>query len=321
MPETAIITGALGQDAYYLSKQLLEKGYRVVGLVRRSSTAQQRVEQLQRDVPGLEIVYGDVTDLSSVMAFVKETQPTRVFNLAAVSFVPASWENPSLVIEVNTKGMLNVLEAVRAVAPEAHVAQASTSEMFGDHGRVTLSELSPLRPRSIYGASKVQAHHLCEIYRRSYGLFVSSVMMFNHESPRRPEHFVTRKITSWAARAAAGMEEGPLELGNLSAYRDWGFAGDYMRGMIAALDAEEPRDYVLATGTAHPIHEVIAIACEAVGVHPNFVSVPTAKRPWDVEYLRGDARKARMELGWVPKVSFEELITMMVMEDLRALNG
>jgi len=316
----SLVTGIAGQDGYYLAKHLLERGDEVRGLARRSSTSEARIVGLCRELPGLKIEYGDITDSGSVADLVQRFRPDRVFNLAAISFVPASWENPAQVVEVNAKGLINVLAAVRSFAPEARVAQASTSEMYGDvdHGRM-LSEDSPMHPRSVYGAAKLFAHNACDIYRESYGMYISSLISFNHESPRRPEHFVTRKVTSWAARVAGGSTE-RLALGNLDAYRDWGFAGDYMRGMMLALEAPEPADYVLATGEMHSIKELVAAACRTAGIDflkefGPLVSDPTLVRPHDVNRLCGDPDRAKRVLGWEPEVGFDDLIAMMVHAD------
>lgn len=323
-----LILGALGQDGYYLTEHLLRMGHAVTGFVRRSTTAQERVAALQRQMGGLEIEYGDVTDSGSVASVVQRLQPERVFNLAAISYVPASWENPAQVIESNAKGVINVLEAVRSFAPDAHVAQASTSEMFGnergyDFRRreyIGLNERSPMHPASIYGASKLLGHNACEIYRQSYGLYVSSVIMFNHESPRRPEHFVTRKVTRWAALTAAGKTTEPLRLGNLQASRDWGYAGDYMVGMAKALDATKAQDYVLATGVQHSIADLITVATETAGITDFKVeSTPANLRPHDLQSLLGDASTAREQLGWAPTVTFEELIANMTRYDMESL--
>ena len=313
---TALITGITGQDGSYLAELLLEKGYRVVGMTRRSSTvAHERIAHL---VDRIELVAGDLLDQNSLDAVVRDTAPDEVYNLAAQSFVPASWSQPVLTGEFDALGVTRLLDAVRRFAPTARFYQASSSEMFGRVTESPQSEATAFRPRSPYGVAKVYGHLITVNYRESYGLFAVSGIAFNHESPRRGLEFVTRKVTDAAARISLSLAS-ELHLGNLEAERDWGFAGDYVEGMWRMLQASEPRDYVLATGVAHSVRELCAIAFNAVGLDyaDHVVTDRSLARPAEVDQLLGDASWARRELGWQPRTTFEQLVAGMVEADLR----
>ncbi|MCP3916381.1 MAG: GDP-mannose 4,6-dehydratase [bacterium] len=313
-PRRALITGITGQDGSYLAELLLGKGYEVYGLVRRASS--QRHERIESIRARLHLIAGDLLDPSSLMSALAKARPHEVYNLAAQSFVPTSWSEPVSTAEVTALGVTRLLEALRAVAPEARFYQASTSEMFGK-APAPQSETTPFHPRSPYGVAKVYGHWATVNCRESYGTFAVSGILFNHESPRRGYEFVTRKITSSAARIHLGLEE-QVRLGNLEACRDWGFAGDYVRAMWLMLQQDEPRDYVIATGITHSVEELCAAAFGALGrdwrehveVDPEFL------RPAEVDHLIGDSTRAREELGWKPEVSFEELIARMVEHDV-----
>ncbi len=314
----ALVTGITGQDGSYLAEFLLEKGYRVVGLVRRSSNPNySRIEHL---LDRIELVQGDLTDLPSLMAVMEKYKPDEVYNLAAQSFVPASWEQPVLTTEVNAVGVTRLLEAIRRVHPRARFYQASTSEMFGQVREVPQNENTPFYPRSPYGVSKVYGHWITVNYRESYGLYAVSGILFNHESPRRGLHFVTRKVTHGVARIKLGLAN-ELRLGNLEAKRDWGYTGDYVRAMWLMLQQDEPEDFVIGTGEAHSVRELCEVAFSHVGLdYRDYVVVdPRFFRPAEVNILLADPSKARAKLGWQPRVSFEELIQMMVDADLERL--
>ena len=314
----ALITGITGQDGSYLAELLLEKGYEVFGLVRRSSVKKyDRIEMLVDDI---ELVEGDLTDQTSLDHIVQSVQPDEVYNLAAQSFVPVSWNQPVLTGDVTALGVIRILEAVRKHRPQAKFLQASSSEMFGKVQETPQTEKTPFYPRSPYGVAKVFGHYITVNYRESHGIFACSAMGFNHESPRRGVEFVTRKVTHQVAKIKCGLAK-KLLMGNLDSKRDWGFAGDYVRGMWMMLQQAEPDDYVLATGKTHSIRELLEAAFSAAGLHwEKYVEVdPKFIRPAEVDYLCGDATKAREKLGWEPEVSFQELIRMMVEADLEAV--
>jgi GDPmannose 4,6-dehydratase len=314
----ALITGVTGQDGSYMAELLLSKGYEVFGIVRRSSVKKfDRIEALMDDI---ELVEGDLTDQSSLDSVIHSVQPDEVYNLAAQSFVPVSWNQPVLTGDVTGLGVIRVLEAIRKHRPQAKFLQASSSEMFGKVRETPQTEKTPFHPRSPYGVAKVFGHYITVNYRESYGLFACSAMGFNHESPRRGMEFVTRKVTHQVARIKCGHAK-KLSMGNLDAQRDWGFAGDYVRAMWMMLQQPEADDYVLATGKTHSIRELLEAAFGAVGLDwEEYVEIdPKLIRPAEVEFLCGDATKAREKLGWEPQVGFEELIKMMVEADLEAV--
>ena len=320
MEKTALITGITGQDGSYLAELLLEKGYRVVGMTRRTST--QVHERIEHIVDQVEIVSGDLLDQSSITTIVRDVRPDEIYNLAAQSFVPASWAQPVLTGEFTALGVTRVLEAIRHADTAIRFYQASSSEMFGKVVESPQTETTPFYPRSPYGVAKVYGHWICVNYRESYGLYACSGMLFNHESPRRGKEFVTRKITDGAARIKLGLAR-ELRLGNLEAQRDWGFAGDYVRAMWLMLQQERADDYVVATGRAHSVRDFVRVAFEAAGLgsfEPYVVVDPAFVRPAEVDVLVGDAGKARRELTWAPQVGFEELVAMMVEADLRRLS-
>jgi GDPmannose 4,6-dehydratase len=311
----ALITGITGQDGSYMAELLLSKGYQVFGLIRRSSVKKfDRIESLMDDI---ELVEGDLTDQSSLDTVIHSVQPDEVYNLAAQSFVPVSWNQPVLTGDVTGLGVIRILEAIRKHRPHAKLLQASSSEMFGKVRERPQTERTPFYPRSPYGVAKVFGHYITVNYRESYGMFACAAMGFNHESPRRGLEFVTRKVTHQVARIKCGLAS-KLMMGNLDAQRDWGFAGDYVRAMWMMLQQSEPDDYVLATGVTHSIRELLEVAFGAAGLDwKKHVEVdPKLIRPAEVEFLCGDATKAREKLGWRPEVSFEQLIKMMVEADL-----
>jgi GDPmannose 4,6-dehydratase len=313
--KTALITGITGQDGSYLAEFLLEKGYRVVGMVRRSSLAQfERISHLQGKI---ELVQGDLLDPFSLVSVLKEANPDEVYNLAAQSFVPTSWAQPVLTSEFTAIGVTKLLEAIRLVNPGIRFYQASSSEMFGKVRETPQTELTPFYPRSPYGVSKVYGHYITVNYRESYDLFACSGILFNHESPRRGLEFVTRKVTDGVARIKLGMSE-ELRLGNLDARRDWGFAGDYVEAMWLMLQQPKPDDFVIATGEAKSVRELVEAAFGAVDLDwQRYVKIDKAfLRPAEVDLLVGDPSKAKSELGWKPKVTFEQMISMMVEADL-----
>jgi GDPmannose 4,6-dehydratase len=320
MRKTALITGITGQDGSYLAELLLEKGYRVVGMTRRTSTeVHERIEHIVDDV---EIVSGDLLDQSSIQSIVAQTRPQEVYNLAAQSFVPASWEQPVLTGEFTALGVTRMLEAIRHVDPSIKFYQASSSEMFGKVVEVPQNEKTPFYPRSPYGVAKVYGHWITVNYRESYGLFACSGILFNHESARRGKEFVTRKITDGVARIKLGLSK-QLRLGNLDAQRDWGYAGDYVRAIWQMLQTDTADDYVIATGRTHSVRDFVRIAFEAAGLgsyEPYVIVDPRFVRPAEVDALVGDAAKAREKLGWAPEVSFEELVEMMVRSDIDHLS-
>jgi GDPmannose 4,6-dehydratase len=315
----ALITGITGQDGSYLAELLLEKGYEVHGMVRRASTEKfDRIEHLRERV---ELHQGDLLDHRSLTDTLKAARPDEIYNLAAMSFVGLSWIQPVLTAEFSGVGVARLLETVREVAPEARFYQASSSEMFGKVREVPQTELTPFHPRSPYGVAKIYGHFITVNYRESYGLHATSGILFNHESPRRGREFVTRKITWHAAAIKAGMAD-TLALGNLDAERDWGYAEDYVEAMWRMLQQDEPGDYVVATGKAHSVRDCVQIAFEHVGLDPEGHVVVDERylRPAEVDHLIGDATKAREQLGWEPKTSFEEMIRFMVDSDLAQLS-
>lgn len=317
---TALITGITGQDGSYLAELLLEKGYEVAGIVRRSSTVNfERIAHIQDQ---LELVQADLTDEVSIIDAVRETEPDEVYNLAAQSFVQPSFNQPVLSGQVTGLGVTRVLDAVRKLVPEARFYQASTSEMFGHARAVPQDEETPFHPRSPYGVAKVYGHWITVNYRESYGLHASSGILFNHESPRRGHEFVTRKITHAVAQIARGSTE-PLLLGNLDAERDWGYAGDFAEAMWLMLQQDEPDDYVIATGETHSVRELCQIAFAHVGrnYEDHVVVDPKFFRPAEARQLVGDASKAARVLGWTPRTSFGDLVRLMVDADMMLLDG
>jgi GDPmannose 4,6-dehydratase len=318
MAKTALITGISGQDGSYLAEFLLDKGYRVVGTVRRSSAPNLwRIEHLLDKV---ELRPADLLDQLSIVRLVEDVQPDELYNLAAMSFVPASWDTPLLTGEFNSQGVTRVLEAIRQVKPDTRFYQASSSEMYGKVRAVPQSEDTPFHPRSPYGVSKVFGHYITVNYRESYGMFACSGILFNHESPRRGLEFVTRKVTDGVARIKLGLADSLL-LGNLDARRDWGFAGDYIKAMWLMLQQATPDDFVVATGETHPVRELVQIAFQHVGLDwEKYVKVdPRFLRPAEVDLLIGDPTKARTQLGWQQDVDFPGLVTMMVDADVARL--
>jgi GDPmannose 4,6-dehydratase len=318
MPRTALITGITGQDGSYLAELLLEKGYRVVGVVRRASTENfARIDHLRGRI---ELRQADLLDQLSLITLMQDVAPEEIYNLAAQSFVPTSWNQPCLTAEFDAVGVTRMLEAMRLVAPKARFYQASSSEMFGQVRETPQRETTPFYPRSPYGVAKVYGHFITVNYRESYGLFACSGILFNHESPRRGLEFVTRKVTDGVARIKLGLAA-ELRLGNLDARRDWGFAGDYVEAMWRMLNHPEPDDYVVATGEAHSVQELVEVAFGCVGLdwRTHVVQDPALLRPAEVEHLIGDAAKARTVLGWQPRVTFARLVEMMVEADLARL--
>ena len=313
---TALITGITGQDGSYLADFLLAKGYQVIGMVRRSSTVTfGRIQHIQDKIT---IIQGDLHDQSSLVDMIEEYRPDEVYNLAAQSFVPTSWNQPVLTGEVTALGVTRLLEAIRHVNPKTRFYQASSSEMFGKVREVPQRETTPFYPRSPYGVAKVYAHWITVNYRESYGMYSVSGILFNHESPRRGLEFVTRKITNGVARIKLGLT-GELRLGNLEARRDWGFAGDYVAGMWLMLQSDEPRDYVLGTGQTHSVREFCEAAFSYVGLdyRDYVVQDPLFYRPAEVDLLVADPARARDELHWMPSVGFKELVQLMVDADLK----
>lgn len=320
----ALITGITGQDGSYLAELLLEKGYEVYGIIRRSSSFNtSRIDAIYEDPhvdkPKLRLVYGDLNDASSLNKILRDIQPDEIYNLGAQSHVRVSFDVPEYTGEVTGLGAVRLLEAIRDVGIKPKFYQASSSEMYGKVLEVPQKETTPFYPRSPYGAAKVYAYWITVNYREAYNLFACNGILFNHESPRRGETFVTRKITRAVARIKMGLQQ-DLFLGNLDAKRDWGFAGDYVRAMWMMLQTEKPDDYVVATGETHSVREFLDLAFSHVGLDWNqYVKIdPRYYRPTEVDLLIGDPSKAKKELGWEPKVSFRQLVTMMVDEDLKA---
>ncbi len=313
--KTALITGITGQDGSYLAEFLLEKGYRVVGMVRRTSTI--NFDRLKHIQDKIDLVQGDLLDQMSLIDILQEYQPAEVYNLAAQSFVPTSWNQPVLTGEFTALGVTRVLDAIRIVNPETRFYQASTSEMFGKVQAVPQTETTPFYPRSPYGVAKLYGHWITINYRESYNMYACSGILFNHESPRRGLEFVTRKVTHAVARIKLGLQQN-VHLGNLDSRRDWGYAGDYVHAMWLMLQQDAPDDYVIATGETHAVRELCEVAFSHVGLNwEDYVVVdPKFYRPAEVDLLIGDPTKAKKQLGWQPQVSFKELIEMMVDADL-----
>jgi GDPmannose 4,6-dehydratase len=314
----ALITGITGQDGSYLAEFLLEKGYQVIGMVRRSSTLNfQRIEHIQDK---LTLVSGDLMDQVSMINILETHRPNEVYNLAAQSFVQTSWDQPVFTGEVTGLGVTRMLDAIRVVDPDIRFYQASSSEMFGKVREVPQSESTPFYPRSPYGVAKVYGHWITVNYRESYDLFACSGICFNHESPRRGHEFVTRKIARTAARIKRGLQD-ELQLGNLDAQRDWGYAPDYVRGMWLMLQQDQPDDYVLATGKTHTVQRFMELAFETVGLDAKdyVVQDPRFMRPAEVDLLVGNSQKAKDQLGWQPETTFEELVRIMVEAELEKI--
>ncbi|SHJ50152.1 GDP-mannose 4,6-dehydratase [Paramaledivibacter caminithermalis] len=335
--KTALITGITGQDGSYLTELLLEKGYKVYGLFRRKSKRDfGNVEHLKNEI---ELIYGDMTDYISLANALKISKPDEIYNLAAQSFVATSWQQPISTTQINALGVMNILEALRIVKPDAKLYQASTSEMFGFVREIPQRETTPFYPRSPYGVAKLYGHWITKNYRESYDIFACSGILFNHESERRGKEFVTRKITEAAAKIKLGIQE-KLELGNLDAKRDWGHAKDYVKAMWLMLQQKSPEDYVVATGETHKVREFVTIAFKHVdidiewigkGIEERGIDKKTGKeivkvnpkyfRPAEVDILLGDPSKAEKELGWKRKISFEELIKRMVDWDYKIISN
>jgi GDPmannose 4,6-dehydratase len=315
MAKRALITGITGQDGSYLAELLLANGYEVIGVVRRTSAP--NLWRIAHLLDRIEIRPGDLLDQLSIIRVLDATRPTELYNLAAMSFVPASWEQPMLTGEFNSQGVTRVLEAIRVVNPKIRFYQASSSEMFGRVREVPQVETTPFYPRSPYGVSKVFGHYITVNYRESYNLFAVSGILFNHESPRRGLEFVTRKVTDGVARIKAGKAN-ELRLGNLDAHRDWGFAGDYVRAMWMMLQQDEPDDYVVATGESHSVKELVEIAFGHAGLDwKKYVKEdPALIRPAEVDHLIGNPSKAKEKFGWTPSVDFPGLVKMMVDADM-----
>ncbi|HNS65369.1 MAG TPA: GDP-mannose 4,6-dehydratase [Candidatus Woesebacteria bacterium] len=318
MQKKAFITGITGQDGSYLAELLLEKDYLVYGLTRRTSTQNfARIEQIMHH-PNLRLISGDLIDQGSLNTSLQSIQPDEVYNLAAQSFVQASWEQPVLTGEFTALGVTRVLEAIRLVCPKARFYQASSSEMFGKVREVPQNENTPFYPRSPYGVAKVYGHWITVNYRESYDLYAVSGILFNHESPRRGLEFVTRKIANGVARVKLGKQS-HVELGNLEAKRDWGYAKDYVVAMWLMLQQENPDDYVIATGETHSVKEFFQLACKVAGIE-NWESIikhnPIYDRPAEVDLLIGDASKAKKQLNWEPSLTFSQLVELMVQAEL-----
>ena len=313
--KTALITGITGQDGSYLAELLLEKGYRVAGVVRRSST--ENFERIAHIKERVELIQADLLDQYSLIDAVKTVAPSEVYNLAAQSFVPTSWNQPVLTGEFTALGVTRMLEAIRLVDPTIRFYQASSSEMFGKVLETPQTEHTPFYPRSPYGVAKVYGHYITVNYRESYNLFAVSGILFNHESPRRGQEFVTRKVTNAVARIKLGLDH-ELRLGNLAARRDWGFAGDYVEAMWLMLQQDEPEDYVISTGETHSVEELVSVAFARVGLDwkQYVVQDPAFYRPAEVDLLVGNPARAREKLGWQPKVTFKELTERMVDADM-----
>ncbi|HAN07054.1 MAG TPA: GDP-mannose 4,6-dehydratase [Acidimicrobiaceae bacterium] len=316
---TALVTGITGQDGQYLAEVLHGEGYKIYGLMKGQRNP--RAELISSQFPYVELVEGDLQDLSSLIAVLEYTQPDEVYNLGAISFVALSFKQAELTANITGLGVLRLLEAIRLVGGQNNPIrfyQASSSEMFGKVRETPQTELTPLHPRSPYGSAKVFGHHTTVNYRESYGLYTCSGILFNHESPRRGIEFVTRKVTNAVARISLGLQD-HVSLGNLEAKRDWGFAGDYVKAMYLMLQQDEPDDFVVATGETHAVSEFVELAFEAAGIDDweRYVKIDQRFfRPAEVDLLVGDASKAKEQLGWEPQVSFRDLVTMMVDHDL-----
>ena len=317
---TALITGVTGQDGSYLAELLLEKGYRVVGVVRR--TSHDSYERIGHLLERIEIVPADLLDQHSLTTVIGDVKPDEIYNLAAQSFVPTSWSQPVLTGEFTALGVTRLLEAVRLARPEARFYQASSSEMFGKAVQTPQNERTPFYPRSPYGIAKVYGHWITVNYRESYGIYAVCGILFNHESPRRGLEFVTRKISHAVARIKLGLDD-ELRLGNLEARRDWGYAGDYVKAMWSMLQQPEPADYVVGTGETHTVRAFVERAFRHVGLDwQDHVQIdPAFVRPAEVDLLQADAAKAREQLGWEPAVSFDDLVVMMVDADIERQRG
>jgi GDPmannose 4,6-dehydratase len=320
MSKRAIITGISGQDGSYLAELLLDQGYQVTGIIRRLSYP--NLDRIAHLLDRIKLRPADLLDELSLIRAIEDNEPDEFYNLAAMSFVPASWDQPLLTGEFNAQGVTRVLEAIRQVNPKIKVYQASSSEMFGKVREVPQTEMTPFYPRSPYGVSKVFGHYITVNYRESYGLFACSGILFNHESPRRGLEFVSRKITDGVARIKLGLQD-KLYLGNLESHRDWGFAGDYVRAMWLMLQQPTPDDYVVATGVSHSVKDLVQVAFAHARLDWNtYVEVdPHFLRPAEVDHLIGNAAKARQILGWAPSVDFQGLIGMMVDSDIERLSG
>ncbi len=317
---TALITGITGQDGSYLAEFLLDRGYTVAGMVRR--TSHHSYERIEHLIDRIRIVTADLLDQHSLTMAIRDVEPDEVYNLAAQSYVPTSFSQPVLTGEFTALGVTRMLEAIRLARPEARFYQASSSEMFGKVDRSPQDERTPFHPRSPYGVAKVYGHWITVNYRESYGLHAVSGILFNHESPRRGMEFVTRKVSDGVARIALGLAR-ELRLGNLDARRDWGFAGDYVDAMWRMLQQDTPRDYVIGTGVTHSVRELVEVAFAHVGLnwHQHVVTDPALMRPAEVDLLMADASRAREGLGWTPTVGFEELVALMVEADLARLRA
>jgi GDPmannose 4,6-dehydratase len=320
MKKRAIITGITGQDGSYLAELLLEQGYTVTGVVRRASAP--NFWRIQHIVDRIDLRPADLLDQLSLIKLVDEVRPHELYNLAAMSFVPASWDQPMLTGEFNAQGVTRVLEAIRQVDTNIRLYQASSSEMFGKVQEVPQSEKTPFYPRSPYGVSKVYGHYITVNYRESYNLFAVSGILFNHESPRRGLEFVTRKVTDAVARIKLGIADS-VSLGNLAACRDWGFAGDYVRAMWLMLQQSKPDDYVISTGVAHSVQDLVEVAFARAGLdwRKHVKLDPNLIRPAEVDHLIGDSSKARKDLAWKPAVDFKSLVEMMVDADVERLSS
>lgn len=317
--KVALITGITGQDGSYLAEFLLDKGYKVCGMVRRASVEKyDRIEHIRDQI---ELVQGDLLDQYSLISVLKQVRPSEVYNLAAQSFVPTSWAQPVLTSEFTAIGVTRMLESIRLVDPSIRFYQASSSEMYGRVRETPQSELTPFYPRSPYGVAKVYGHYITVNYRESYDLFAVSGILFNHESPRRGLEFVTRKVTDGVARIKLGLAK-ELRLGNLDARRDWGFAGDYVEAMWLMLQQDAPDDFVIATGETHTVEKLVDVAFSHAGLKwKDYVRQdPAFLRPAEVDLLIGDPSKAQQQLGWKPRVSFEQMIQMMVDSDIERLS-
>jgi len=318
--KVALITGITGQDGSYLAEFLLSKGYRVCGMVRRASV--ENFERINHIRHKIELFQGDLLDQYSLISVLQEVRPSEVYNLAAQSFVPTSWNQPVLTSEFTAIGVTRVLEAIRLVDPKIRFYQASSSEMYGRVRETPQSEMTPFYPRSPYGVAKVYGHYITVNYRESYNLFAVSGILFNHESPRRGLEFVTRKVTDGVAKIKLGQAS-ELRLGNLDARRDWGFAGDYVEAMWLMLQQDEADDYVIATGETHTVQKLVEVAFSHAGLDwKKYVKLdPKFLRPAEVDLLIGDPSKAMNKLGWKPKVSFEQMIQIMVDADVERLSS
>ena len=316
----ALITGITGQDGSYLAELLLEKDYEVFGMTRRAST--ENVERIAHLTDRMTLIQGDLLDPHSLVSALRTAEPVEVYNLAAQSFVPTSWNQPVLTAEFTAVGVTRMLEAIRTVDPNIRIYQASSSEMYGKVREVPQTEQTPFHPRSPYGVAKAYGHYITVNYRESYGLYAVSGILFNHESPRRGLEFVTRKISDGVARIKLGLAD-ELRLGNFDAERDWGYAGDYVEAMWRMLQQDEPEDYVVAMGEAHSVRQFFEIAFAHVGLDPEqyVKSDPEFMRPAEVDHLVGDASKAKAQLGWEPKHLFRDLVEMMVDADLERLSS